>query len=270
MDALSTALTEAEQVEAEQTLAESQDKLDKEKERIKGEVEDATAITEMFLNIGKAAIAKEGPGDVVVDMLKFAATKYFEGYHTNKDSFKEMEAQLKQAKDRVSSLKSLAAAKRVREKMSKVKTAMKALEQKIREISKHNSDLERAERDLTIEMRNLGLDDAAGAIERRAGTREASMEMLVALTDYEEAIRGILPDATEVYDLFDTVQNDLGTIPDDTQRSEVESLCQHGKKPKVVLERQLPAIEQNRELIQSGHFEQLYEPVQKVLHRTQT
>ena len=106
-------------------------------------------------------------------------------------------------------------------------------------------------------MRALGLEDAAGAVETRAAARRTATEMLVALDESRAAIDGVLPEATEVYNSFDSLdatRSDIGPKAglSAAQELALDSFIRQGKRTKTVLERQLEQIEQNAPSSRAG------------------
>ena len=274
IDGLNGAITDATTVEQKDVAEKDEKQLAAEKVKIKNIASAVGTGVETSLKVIKAAITGKGWVDIGISVAKLGATKITQWLLSNRDSFKQMEEKLKNSKKRVKELKNLSAAYKVQKAQKTLYSAQAELERKLHEIGNKISKVERAEKNLTIEMRALGLEGAAGAIETRAASRQTSSEMLFALTEYETAIQGVMPDAIKVYNNFDSLEislNDPGPplVENATQRMEVRSLCSRAKRPKLLLEGQLKIIQQNRQLVESGHFENLYAPVHKILHETQ-
>ncbi|MFG3341291.1 hypothetical protein [Glycomyces sp. NPDC048151] len=271
---LETKLVDTETVQAEQEQSIPQDAVNAEKKRIEEVAKDVGTGVELTLKTIKALVTREGWADLAIDIAKEGSTKLTEWKLSVSPEMKAMEAKLAAAKQRVAGLKTLAAALEVQKAQDALAKAAAALERKMREIDKVAANLERAERDLVIDMRALGLKDAAHAVESRGAARRTSAEMLVALHECRTVIEGLLPEAVEVYRSFDALAasrtaRGVKTELSGEQEAELESVVQKGKQTRTFLEERLTQIDANRAAVESGHYDKIYQPVQETLHQTQ-
>lgn len=271
---LESKLVAAEQPLAEDEVTRQQAAVEAEKKRIERVARDVGAGVELTLKTVKALSTGEGWADLGIAFVKESSLRMAEWKLAISPQMKALEAKLESARNRLTGIKTLAAAKEIEEARDGLAKATADLERKMREIAKVVATLERAERDLAIDMRALGLEGAAQAVETRAAARRTAAEMLVALHECQATITDLLPEAVEVYQSFEALaasRRDCGvkTELSGEQEMELDSVVQNGKRTRTFLEEQLKQILRNRAVVESGQFDKIYKPVQETLHQTQ-
>lgn len=273
-DGLEAKLIAAEKVTAEAAQSKDQDAVNAEKKRIDTYVKNLGTGVELTLKTLKALETGQGWADLGISIVKEGSTRLAEWNLSNEPRMKDLEARLEQSKQRLLNIKTMEAAEEVEKAESALAKVAAALDRKMREIGTTIKELERAERDLAIDMRALGLEGAAQAVETRAAARRTATEMLVALQECRLAIEALLPEAIEVHQSFAALagtRNDRGsrTLLSPEQELELASIVENGKRSRTFLEDNLKQIERNRAVVESGHFDKIYQPVQETLHQTQ-
>ncbi|MEV3937584.1 hypothetical protein AB0K52_16590 [Glycomyces sp. NPDC049804] len=248
--------------------------VDAEKKRIESYAKDIGTGVDLTLKSLKVFISGKDAADVGIEFAKEASTKVAEWFLSNGPRIKNMEETLEKTNRLLHEIRTLGAEQEIKAAEHALTEATLALNEKIREIGWTVKELERAERDLTIDMRALGLEGAAQAVEARAAARRTANEMLIALDECQLAIEALLPEAIDVHQTFAAIaatsRGPGSTTPlSPDQEAELESFIKHGKQSRTYLEDNLAQIMRYRPFIESGHYDRIYKPIQETLHQTQ-
>jgi len=274
VDKVEGKVLDAAKAQAEERERNDKDAVDAEKKRIDAYAKNLGTGVELTLKTLKAFETGQGWADLGISVMKEGSTRLAEWMFSNKPRMKDLQTRLEDSKRLLADLTALEAAKEIEEAETTLAKATAAWDRKMREIGKAVMELERAERDLAIDMRALGLKGAAQAVENRAAARRTATEMLVALEESRLSIEELLPEAVEVHQSFAALaatrtDRGSGTLLSPEQELELHSIVQNGKRTRTFLEENLKQIERNRAVVESGHFDRIYQPVQETLHQTQ-